>query len=844
MADEDKVINVAIKYTTPGADDAAKVSSNVKEANKAVAQDAKVAAEAIEKSNTAISKSAIESLQAMQKQKVSVAALIKEYEALEVEAEKYNKLLEYNKDSPVYNEAMGGIKSRMAEIEAEAQRRVDAAAPKTPVNAGLPIVQDQAGQVDKVRSNFERLNKETEKYYHNLKQAGVELTQVGNILSVGGGLLTAGAMANAQNYVTYMGKTTELSSKWLAAQERIKKANLEIGESTASVILPAVQAGAELMERVAEIAESHPWLVQGVLGAGGIMLALGAATKVIGEITKVVADLGLMLGKAGLMQTMNSLGGVGAGEYMPGGSAASKIFGKTASEFGVSGTVAIAAMSVAAIYLGSEALGNWLGKQMYGDKWENQNVGDAMVTLTKIFQLPWLGLASILDKMGPSMQGVVQWILETANAAQKLVGDVTGASQYKRKAEDEDTSQQMTQAFIDYQEAVSEAQSNYSEQRKQIIADSESEIVNVTKQYNDQRASVIASAEKQIAGMISSYQQSANKAASSYKENEKKATDSYNDSVAKAQRDFEINQRRAAQAHQREMARLAEQHDDRMQALAASRDALGLVKEQRSYQREKSQKEQDYQTQRQQAQEDQQLRLADMRQAFIKQRAEAKQAYEQQRAEALQALQQRVADARASEAERLAQLAAQHKADLLRIEQQEEEKLAKLDESYKKQVDQMQTSFIDRLRALDPTILGDAAAFEKYMQSQALAFRQWLENFKAQASAGSKTTAGVIGSHAAGGYAVFQGNGEDGREEFVMGSDLTRAAENALGGRLSQAGALSAIMAGRMMSSGAGGKSLQITVQGRSLTTQEIRNEISNALDMKLADLLPAFGAY
>ena len=87
------------------------------------------------------------------------------------------------------------------------------------------------------------------------------------------------------------------------------------------------------------------------------------------------------------------------------------------------------------------------------------------------------------------------------------------------------------------------------------------------------------------------------------------------------------------------------------------------------------------------------------------------------------------------------------------------------------------------------------------------------------------------------------GPGEDGRPEYLL-SNATAMAMQAKLGSLSQAGIMSAVMAGRGgAGSGAGGGMIYITVQSGSLTMSQIKTEINSSLHMTLGELLPALGA-
>ena len=204
-----------------------------------------------------------------------------------------------------------------------------------------------------------------------------------------------------------------------------------------------------------------------------------------------------------------------------------------------------------------------------------------------------------------------------------------------------------------------------------------------------------------------------------------------------------------------------------------------------------------------------------------------------------------MADAAQNEAEQLAKMDANHKIEMAKLDAQEKDKLAKLDDAYKKQIDQIQTAFVDQLNALDSAILGDTAAFDKYMQDEAQQFQTWLHNYESQnRSAVQGTAAAVAGTaHQAGGYASFMGPGENGLPEYVLDNPTTKMMEQMMGGSLSQAAMLSAVIAGRNAQAGGGsGRNLSITIVGKGLTLTEVKAVTDQTLNMRLSDLLPAFG--
>jgi hypothetical protein len=188
----------------------------------------------------------------------------------------------------------------------------------------------------------------TTKSFHALRMEGMELRQVGTLLTLGGGLMTAGIIADANNYVKTIGNINA------------GNANLEIGESARNAMLPVMKEGADLMERMADLVKANPWIMTAALAVGGAMTVLGTATIVISELIRAVADIGLLLTKMGVLggasQAINAGGGVGSLEYAPGGAAGT-----------LGGTLGMVTLTATSVIIGVElgqALGNWLGSQL------------------------------------------------------------------------------------------------------------------------------------------------------------------------------------------------------------------------------------------------------------------------------------------------------------------------------------------------------------------------------------------------------------------------------------------------------------------------------------------------
>jgi hypothetical protein len=617
-----------------------------------------------------------------------------------------------------------------------------------------------------------------EKQFHSLRMAGFELRQLGTLFTLGGGLLTAGITADANNYVKTVGAINEGNAQWLMYENQIKNANLQIGETARDAILPTMKNTADLLERIAGIVKSNPWMIQGALTVGGIMLAIGATLVVVSELARAVGDMGLLLTKAGMLKTAAGGGAELAGAGIPAGIGLAvlglategavliNVFEQMLQKFGATKDEAI-------------AIGNVVG----------QMLGPAA---------PWLQFGAVWADVTNELPGFVKQLQDLA----KTFGiNIPGITAPTTPAGSPVTAQEVD-AFIAFQKQINDATNNYEGQRADAIKQYEQQIKDVTAQYESQRADLIANYEEQVARSNRDFSEQQGRSARDFQESQDKALRNYNEQVAKSERDFRESQAKATKQHQLEMAQLEQQHNQRMSDLVAARDALGLIKEKTSYDLQVQQKNQTFNQQRADALQQHQQQLDDQHAAFKQQQSDAQAAYDQQRADAQAAHAQQMADMAQNEAQQLAKMDEAHKLEMIKLDQQERDKLLKLGQAYQKQIEQIQSAFIDRLRALDAFILGDSRAYTKYLEDEAQQFQQWLNNFKSQAGSQLRGVGGGVGV---------------------------------------PAGALSSAMAGRNAQTNAGGN-LSVTVTGAGLSMTQIQAITDQTLNMRLTDLLPAFG--
>lgn len=798
MADEDKLINVVVKYSQLNSDEVASTSAKSKFA---VLSDVQGMKEAFSKLST-------EQIKGWEAVGTSSKTTLDKMKA------DFNKLTEDQlKNFAKLKPAMGVISEGKSP-----------GAPGGPLDPEIP-------------KRFNQALVQTNEEFQGLRQTAQQVGQIGNMLAITGAAITGPLMLSANSYVKTLGVITDESAEWVGHTEAIKRSNLEIGQVATQAMLPAMKLSAEFMERIAFVVQQHPWLIQGAAVAGGAMAVIGAGTRIISEVLRVVSSMsGLMARleasqiRQAAMLAANSAGGVGSSEYLPGG--AGSLAGSQAKALGTLGTITLMAGSV---ILGAEIgsiIGNAIAKLIYGEDYKRQTVGDAFMTAVKMNEIALLTFVNVLAKANPALTDFANGVIAFVNKVNNTLGGIVGSSEVETQDQSQIVSQQAVQAFMTFQSALLSAEESYGQQRSDIIEQTEKQIADLTERYEAQRVETVRNFGQQMAQSMASFARQQSRALEEFELASTQANKVFRETEQRAEEEFRKSEIQSRQAHQQDLQRLEQQHNARKGDLAAARDALGLVKENQAYAQAREEKNQDFQISQRQRRQEFQQQQAERRADFILQQAEAKANFDRQREIAQEDHARQLVEQRRQFSQRLAQLDSNHKAETQKLEEQEKEKLRKLTESYQKQVQLIQTAFVDRLRALDAAILGDTKAFNEHMKAQALAFQKWLDAFKKDITPGT-----FAGSHQYGGYATFSGPGETGRPEFVLSGSTTQLAESFMGTRLNQANLLSSLMG-----SSSGGKSnrtLQVTVQSRNLTMSEIRTQIDSALTQRLGELLP-----
>jgi hypothetical protein len=241
------------------------------------------------------------------------------------------------------------------------------------------------------------------------RESMAKMTEVaGKLALVGGAILAPFALA-MNKYVATVKETepvskriTELSKKWEESQVRL-------GRVTATIVLPALEKGAEILESVISFAEKNPGVVQAALTIGTTLVVLGGLIATTAQLVQTVATIQGLAAGAGI-----ALGGGGAAAGAVGGAG---LAGIIASGIGLAVPVLVTA--IGAVIGGNIGLG--IGNALAGTNKTWADIGETARKLLIIVQVAWLDripklIASGLQALGAYIGNGIRAVVDAIGA--------------------------------------------------------------------------------------------------------------------------------------------------------------------------------------------------------------------------------------------------------------------------------------------------------------------------------------------------------------------------------------------------------------------------------------------
>lgn len=726
---------------------------------------------------------------------------------------------------------------------------------------------------------------ETKRKMNELRETSERLTSISMVITGLGASLTGPIVLAARSYSQYAGMAEKTSRNWLTQTTRIEQAQLRIGRAGAQAVLPFMEKAADLATKVAKVADQHPEAIKAVLGVGVGITAIGALGMAVSKGVRIYADAktlaaagqqmaaAVMMKKAADAQlaaatgmnlaapssAANGAAAAGAGGVL--GSLISKIKdllrtpigGATGMNARLAMATGTSATSVASIgagilpaipplvavvlaVLASQEIKNYIQNRKIE---ANPEGARKELDLLKLYRTG----ATLSGDQKKELEGYVRPLrggtytqaavdLRVDARIKQLEGSLEKLGDAAKDTSEEISdlaSQQGVQMYIQYKREEKQAEDEYGRQRSQIVENYAKQRVQIEQNYELQRTQLVEQFSKQQAQALEAFNFSLARQARDFQAAEAKYEEEYYKSRSEAAAGFNEETQRMEEDHQRRMRELRKDHEARMEDLVASRDALGMVREMRSYERARKGEEENYKIEAARRKQDFAKQMAEMENQFAEARAERLENYEQQLADQKEDFARQQEQAKEAMEEQLKQLEDQKRRELELLKKSEQEELQLLKTEYDRQKQLRRTALADELRLMEGQFGQMTAATEKFWEDMTAGFNRFYDNLKNEASnlpgygTGTSTTTGTLTGKAAGGYATYGEYrlGEQGTE-YVLNAKTTRAAEAIVKGKLTQERLVAAMVSG----ASGGSSQYRMTLQQNfsfagSLTEQE-----------------------
>ncbi len=665
-----------------------------------------------------------------------------------------------------------------------------------PINARLVFKPDKQSAeeakktISGIRQEFEKSTGSLEK----MQKIGSTLTDIG-VTMQGMGVGIIGLMiAGSQSYLRSMGMVEEQSAKWLYNSERIENVQIRIGRQLTEAINPGFEFAASSLEKIADIAEQNPWIAKAAAIGGAGLTGLGTLTGLAGAGMNI---------SAGLQQMSNVGGAVGT-------------LAKT--------TMAVSSVAILAgsVVLGAEvgvSLGNALNKMIQGDNYKEQNLGDALMTAQKLYQLPAMAGALALKETGVISPETASKFASAVDRWNSWLGNLFGATGSKSTSEGSYEPEALiksgvVESFRAFTQQMSSAEESYEMQRRNVIDQYGQQRVQAEQQYQIQMSRAVRNFQTQQSYASQDFSISSSRAIRDFQISEARQEQAYYAQRSSLAASFHESIRRSEEDHQKQMMRDREDLSIELDDLNARRDAAGMRRAIRDAEIKRRRAEEDYDSESSRKSQDYARQIRELERNFRDQRALRVEDFMRRQADQREDFARRRERELANFQIQMADAAADHEARQKLLQENQDQTLKQLKEGYDMQIKMMREAFIDRIRALDPIILGDYNEYQRYLAGMSTQFRAWMSSqasflpststsLRPTPSIGSAptpirsgTTTSVksgkgdsLGNRQFGGYAWSQGQyelAESGKREFVMDHDLTRLAEDKTGGSLTK----------------------------------------------------------
>lgn len=613
----------------------------------------------------------------------------------------------------------------------------------------------------------------------------------------GGTVVAGGIFALATKYVNNAKEATETTVQWKNAQQDLNKQQARIGEILATEALPLIKLAAQYITKAADILEKHPEVVGIALKAGIIAIAIGTIGKAVTSGIRLYADLKMQSAMMLQLTAAELQYAASANQLKAAGiqSAASTSKGTLSTI----GSTLLGILKPALVLIGSALAGAMVG-DFIGDKLARRanpkdtaqyGAGDYLTELKQ-------GIAVYAYQAGKAFQSYGKTMEENEKRGQewfKAVGEALGL--LEKQSEDTATSlgkvtgsmneEKVVEAWQKWTDDLARITEEGAQKRLQIIKDAQDAEAASLKNYVSTVSSINAESNATFAQLAIDYAADMQEAEAEYASDRADIIRDSNDEIREIEAD-----------HQEALRKLIEDHNDRVADLVDQRDALGRVKEERRFNKERLEMEKGVNEAIAKERKETALRLQELASRYQQERAQRQAQYLADAAEA-----------QAQQAAKLAEARAAHEEELKQIREAKAAQLLENQKAMQAERIRARQNFIEAIRDLDKSLLGERKLKNQYYTLMLQDVEQFLANWRAgiQGATPPATNGVVVTGTATGGTAspLWPGYASGGYAskgiyrlaeqgtEFVMNNRTTKAAERIVGGQLSQENMLQAL---------------------------------------------------
>lgn len=686
---------------------------------------------------------------------------------------------------------------------------------------------EEARVAKQIIQENKRAARESQMAYRQQLEAYVQgaerIKHVSRGIALASSAALAGAYALAQKYIVSTDDNTQLTERWKEATDNLTESQMRIGKVVASQLLPVIEKAAEIAEKLADFAEENPELIKRGLEGLGAISAIATVVSTIAGTAQVLLQGVKILEKitgssvfAGLAKGAASKGGgmlfaPAGGEIAAGG----------AGLAGAAPAIGVAIAGVVAVELERRLLNAAMGTdKSWGDIGETAKQAAQLPTKLLILGLREAG--AISEDTAKRLNDVGNELWNLGKKAEDTGENLDAAADGLGRLAGSDVEKQIVDAYTDMIEADLEQTKQYAEARAQIIKNGQEQEKEIARQTAEAIKNIVKNYNEAVKDITASYTEASIDAEEQYQEARRDAAEDAARDIERIQENLQI-----------QLEQMEEQHNANVKELTAARDAVGLVKENERYQKERDQAIENAEREIAERKEALERQLNDLKEAHAKEEAERKEAYEKALEEAKKQELEQIAEAKRRAAEELARSREQNAKQLEDLKKHN-------DEEFRRRHD----AFIKMVRDLDASLIGEQDLKKQYYQKMLADAQAFLDAYQATMPSSPTQTTTTTANSANGintklrniparsnddGYALAM----NGSPKFVMNGSATRMAERLIGGQLTQARVLAAI-------SGSGGKSLTVNDNRRfdGMIPPSVRREIADEAINGFAEVL------